>query len=144
MNEERDNKTKYKIEIVDSKFVIEEFKRLFETEIKYNIQWKMWWQRIGNLCGAAAQFSIATSTICAFAAGQFESHTVTFMAGILGTLSLVLIRFGSFALTASEQKKRELNSVLTRLGINIPLIPEDHHDLPERFDNTNNIVRFHL
>jgi hypothetical protein len=70
------------------------------------------WRKAHNACEAASKVLSGCSTVVAFAAGAYESKSLSFVAGCLGTGALVVMLFASYAARESTERTRHLNDTL--------------------------------
>lgn len=89
----------------------------YYDDIKYNIHSRSRWKIIGDTTEAIAHIFTGITAILAFAAGFFNFAMFSFIAGCLGTASLVLLQFSSYAMKESKERTEQVNRMLTSLGI---------------------------
>lgn len=89
----------------------------YYDEIRYNIYSKARWKIVADLTDTFAHVFTGISTILAFASGFFNYALFSFLAGCFGTISLVLLKFSSYALDESKERTNEINILLNKLGI---------------------------
>ena len=107
---------------IDMAFIDKIKKELVEKtyydDVKYNIQSKSRWKLIADITEAIAHIFMGMTAIMAFAAGFFDYKFLSFVAGCLGTASLVLLQFSSYSVKESKERTEQVNKILGKLGIN--------------------------
>jgi len=128
-----------------------DFKTEIEQEIiipslKEDIQdlavWRVRWRRIGNHAETLAKLTSGASTILAFSSGSFNNEMLAFVAGSLGTLSLLLLQYAKYAHSESKERDLQLNTYLRTLDIHeiarLPIADKEGGDLPT--ETTDDVI----
>lgn len=89
----------------------------YYSEIKSSLRGSVLWKNIGDICQTISKVFAGISTVCAFAAGFFNLVILSFLAGCLGTLSMVTQQFSSYASNESIIQIERTNKILKDLGI---------------------------
>ena len=93
----------------------------YRGEIVGLMRWRRIWKACGDSCEAVAKGLGGASTILAFAASANkdtqDSDLLAFISGCVGTLSLVLLGYSTYATRESRQRTNEMNSMLQALQI---------------------------
>jgi hypothetical protein len=100
-------------------------------DVKYNIRSKTRWKIASDVIEFFAQILVGASTILAFSAGYFDDKILSFIAGAIGTLALVMLRFAVYAMNESKERTIQVNKLLEKLGI---------EKIPDITSDTNNCV----
>ncbi len=114
---------KIKKELVDTNYY---------DDVKYNIRSKSRWKVVSDVSEALSHLFTGIATILAFAAGFFNFALLSFIAGCFGTISLVLLRFSSYAAKESRERTKQVNMLLDGLGI------RELTDITSASENTTN------
>jgi hypothetical protein len=105
-----------------------------KDDIRSLATWRIRWRRIGNYAETIAKITSGTSTILAFSSGSFDNKTLAFVAGSIGTLSLLLLQYAKYAHSESNERDRQLNAYLQTLGIHelakLPISDKETAELP--------------
>ena len=89
----------------------------YYDDVKKGLHYRYKWKKIGDITEAIAKIVSGLSVVFAFASGFFNISYLSFIAGCLGTLSLVLLQFSSYAFKESSERTRQINKILSKLGI---------------------------
>jgi hypothetical protein len=110
----------------------------YYNDVKTNIRFRDIYKKVGDTAETLSQIALGISAIVAFSAGFFSINILSFIAGCLGTISIVLSKFSSYSLKESKERTDQVNIILSQLGIeNIPDIIVDNQ--PVRV-NSNQIM----
>ncbi|XWV26896.1 hypothetical protein QJ857_gp0154 [Tupanvirus soda lake] len=91
--------------------------KTYFNDVKYNIKSKSRWKIVGDIAEAISHILTGVSAVLAFAAGFFDYKELSFVAGCLGTISLVLFQFSYYATKESKERTKQVNRILDKLGI---------------------------
>ncbi|XWV25557.1 hypothetical protein QJ856_gp0197 [Tupanvirus deep ocean] len=91
--------------------------KTYFDDVKYNIKSKSRWKITGDVTEALSHILTGVAAVLAFAAGFFDYKELSFVAGCLGTISIVLLQFSSYATKESKERTQQVNRILDRLGI---------------------------
>uniref|UniRef100_A0A6G6AAN0 Uncharacterized protein n=1 Tax=Borely moumouvirus TaxID=2712067 RepID=A0A6G6AAN0_9VIRU len=108
-----------------------EVEKTYQNDIKYNLRSKSRWKFIGDFVEALSELCLLASTILAFSAGFYDYMLLSYLAGLMGTISLALIGFSNYAVKESRERTKQVNILLDKIGsetipditINTPLTP---------------------
>ncbi|AQN68065.1 hypothetical protein [Saudi moumouvirus] len=108
-----------------------EVEKTYHSDIKYNLKSKSRWKFIGDFVEALSELCLLASTILAFSAGFYDYLLLSYLAGLMGTISLSLIGFSNYAVKESRERTKQVNTLLDKIGsetipditINTPLTP---------------------
>ncbi|QGR53725.1 putative membrane protein [Moumouvirus maliensis] len=108
-----------------------EVEKTYQNDIKYNLRSKSRWKFIGDFVEALSELCLLASTILAFSAGFYDYMLLSYLAGLMGTISLALIGFSNYAIKESRERTKQVNILLDKIGsetipditINTPLTP---------------------
>lgn len=108
-----------------------EVEKTYQNDIKYNLRSKSRWKFIGDFVEALSELCLLASTILAFSAGFYNYMLLSYLAGLMGTISLALIGFSNYAVKESRERTKQVNILLDKIGsetipditINTPLTP---------------------
>ena len=93
----------------------------YRREVLHLLKWRHLWKKTGDFAEAFAKGLAGASTVLAFAASSNISQKTTdvlaFTSGCVGTLSLVLLGYSSYATRESQQRTSEMNIMLGALEI---------------------------
>lgn len=116
-------KNKIKTELIDPSYY---------DDIKYNLEGRSNMKVIGDYTEIFSRILAGISSVVAFAAGFFGYNYISFIAGALNVLSLVLIIFSENAMKESKERNDVVNRLLTQLGldkvVNIAVEPDKNLD----------------
>ncbi|AGC01720.1 hypothetical protein H012_gp745 [Acanthamoeba polyphaga moumouvirus] len=117
-----------------------EVEKTYQSDIKYNLKSKSRWKFIGDFVEALSELCLLASTILAFSAGFYDYLLLSYLAGLMGTISLSLIGFSNYAVKESRERTKQVNTLLDKIGsetipditINTPLTPinAENNQLP--------------
>ena len=95
-------------------------------DVKESIRWRYLWTKCSHSLEAIAMACMSVSSILSFAAGYYVSQQwISFLAGTIGTLSLAILRYSTYAKSESRERTKDLNAILER--VNISPMPEAEH-----------------
>ena len=98
----------------------------YYSDLKYNIGSKSRLKIISDWSDGLAQLLMGISVVLAFAAGYFDHYILSFIAGCMGTISMVVLKFSSYAMKESKERTDQVNLILRKLGIDtIPIVNTD-------------------
>jgi len=88
-----------------------------EKDITNSISWRDKWGKISNVFFSFAEILCIIQTVLAFSASSYDLKLISYLAGMLGVLSISFNRFGTYARNASSEKTAQLNEILGTIGI---------------------------
>lgn len=95
-------------------------------EVEKALSGRMSWNNVSEVCEALSKILSGCSSILAFAAGSFDNMALSFSAGCVGTVALVLLLYASFASKESLERTQRLNTTLNHVGIrSMPVISNE-------------------
>jgi hypothetical protein len=106
----------------------------YRGEVISSIRWRDTWKKFGDACEAIAKGLTGVSAIFAFASSAIKdfktAEILSFTSGAVGTVSLVLLAYSSYAIRESRQRTAELNGLLNSIGVTpVPdIAPNDNGD----------------
>ena len=106
-----------------------------EKDINDSISWRDKWGKISNVFFSFAEILCIIQTVLAFSASSYDLKLISYLAGMLGVLSISFNRFGTYARNASSEKTAQLNEILGTIGIKdmVPdLMDNDYGDGDKR------------
>lgn len=110
-------------------------------DVSDTIKWRYRYRKLGIFFDNMSKLFSASSTIFAFSAGFYvDMKILSFISGILGTLSLVGIQLSNYTLNESKECTSELNKILSTFSINN--MPDISSDSNQTFNKTKNINEF--
>lgn len=87
----------------------------YYNDTEKNIRAREKWKSISDISQTISKILAGLSTVLAFAAGFFNITILSFIAGCLGTLSLVTQQFSQYSLNESKDRTLRINRILTNL-----------------------------
>ena len=87
------------------------------NEIKDSTKYRNLWKKRGMRLETCSKFFIGLGSIMSFASGVYGYQTLSFVAGAISTISLVLLQYSNFAYKESKKATQDLNLLLDNLGI---------------------------
>lgn len=81
-------------------------------DIKDLSVWRTRWRRLGNTSENLAKLTSGAATILAFASGSYDDKRLSFLAGSLGTFSLILLQYAKYAHSESKERDAQLNAYM--------------------------------
>jgi hypothetical protein len=94
---------------------------MYRGEVQSMIKWRDVWKKFGDACEAVSKGLTGVGAVLAFASSAIETpktaDILSFSAGTVGTLGLVLLAYSSYAIRESRQRTLEINHVLDTLGV---------------------------
>jgi hypothetical protein len=106
-----------------------------EKDINDSIAWRDKWGKIANVFFSFAEILCIIQTVLAFTASSYDLKLISYLAGMLGVLSISFNRFGTYSRNASSEKTSQLNEILGTIGIKdmVPdLMDNDYGDGDKR------------
>lgn len=94
-----------------------EIENNYYNDVRYNIRSKSRWKFIGDFSESISYFFTGIATILSFACGFFDNFWLAFVSGIFGTISLMLLKFSSYAMKESKERADQVNIILDDLGV---------------------------
>lgn len=88
-------------------------------------KWTVACNSIGNYLSIGAKFCTGASSVLAFSAGFYNNSSLAYLAGLSGTLALMLGQFSSYAKRESRSRITLLNNLLSYLGISHKMLVDD-------------------
>jgi len=105
-DEEEKLKTKIMSELIEPAYF---------NDVEKNIHSREKWKSISDISQTISKVLAGMATVLAFAAGFFNITMLSFIAGCLGTLSLVTQQFSQYALNESKDRTLRINRILSNL-----------------------------
>ncbi len=104
-----------------------------EKDINNCFIWRDKWSKISNTFFSMSEIICIIQTIMAFTASSYDMKLLSFLAGMLGVLSISFNRFGTYARNASSEKTSQLNEVLGTIGIKdaVPDLMDNDYSTPD-------------
>lgn len=101
--------------------------KYYTSETEDMLRGKKWWRKSGEFLEASSKIMSGVASILAFAASSNISAPVSdalaFSSGCIGTFSLVILTFSTYASRESRQRTVDLNSLLDKFDITpVPLL----------------------
>ena len=87
------------------------------NEINDSTKYRNLWKKRGMRLETCSKFFIGLGSIMSFASGVYGYQTLSFVAGAISTISLVLLQYSNFAYKESKKATQDLNLLLDNLGI---------------------------
>lgn len=106
----------YKSNLVN-RIYTELIEKTYYDDVQYHLNSKSRWKTIGDICETLSHVCTGVSAVLSFSAGVFDNKILAFIAGCLGTSSLVLLKFSSYATRESKERTDQVNILLSDLGI---------------------------
>ena len=132
---EKEKEEEQEMGIIDADFkkmIIQEILRpAIKDDIKSGTHDRKFWTHVETWCLTAAQIFAGLSAFAAFASGFFKVEFVSYIAGTLGIIGILMSRFASYAHTQIIQQVNALNTSLESIGLQQwtahlpPPLPED-------------------
>jgi hypothetical protein len=93
----------------------------YKNEVRSVLRWRGVWKKFGDSCEAISKGLTGVSAVLAFAASAIRdtktADILSFSAGSVGTIGLVLLTYSNYAIKESRERTQELNSILERIGV---------------------------
>lgn len=103
---------------VKSKIVNDIIVPNYYGEIQDTVQATKKWKKTSNIAELFSKILTGIATIIAFGAGAFTDYTfLSFIAGCIGTVSLVCQQFSTYARGEARERISQANKILQILGI---------------------------
>ena len=102
----------------------------YMMEIREFLTRRTCWRKAGIGFETTSKVLVGIGSVVSFSAGVYGSTTLSFVAGSISTLSLVMLQLSSYSYRESKEATEELNITLNTLGI--PIVPEVLHDSVEK------------
>ena len=91
--------------------------KTYYRDLNYNINSKFRWKAIGDVMEALSFIFIGIGVVLAFSAGYFDNSVLSFVAGCVETMGIVLKQFSSYSHKESVERTKQVNTLLTELGL---------------------------
>ena len=88
----------------------------YKRDVSDTVYGRFSWRKWSNAGEAASKILAGASTMLACAAGVYSSDSLSFVAGSLGTISLVCMTLSAYAAKESRERTDQLNAVLEHVG----------------------------
>lgn len=142
-NESRDNDSINSYTIIDNKklrmeILMEHIYPTYKTEIKTNLFQRKIWARFFSLFSTLTVVLMGASTVVSFSATQFKNTIyISYIAGILGVISLMCKSFSNFCRYQSSTSTHRVNTLLKSIGIQdtIPDTMAELHQNIQQYEN---------
>lgn len=99
------------------KIVRDLIEKTYYEEIKSGLEGRTKWKTVGDVAEVVSHVLTGLSTIVSFSAGFFSFEGLPFIAGCLGTMALICLKFSSYAMHESRERTSGANKILEILGI---------------------------
>lgn len=94
----------------------------YKDEVVRLLYGKTCWRQTGQVFETMSKALVAIGGIISFAAGSYNIHTLSFVAGAISTISLATLQFSAFAFRENKKQGVELNNILKKLKLDeVPL-----------------------
>lgn len=94
----------------------------YKDEVVRLLNGKTCWRQTGQVFETMSKALVAIGGIISFAAGSYNIHTLSFVAGAISTISLATLQFSAFAFRENKKQGVELNNILKKLKLDeVPL-----------------------
>ena len=87
------------------------------THIKSGLMSRSRWKIIGDVCETIGHILIGIAAILAFTVSIFDISYLSFISGFTSGLSVVLLKFSSYAMKFSKEQTDVVNLILTKLDL---------------------------
>lgn len=118
-------------------------KKNYVKEINDFIQNRRRWKKHGRNFETGSKIFIGIGSILSFASGVYDSKELSFAAGAISVISMVLLQYATFSYRESSKSTQDLNILLDSIGIkkipemNATLQSDDiHHRPPTQTTNS--------
>lgn len=89
----------------------------YYDDIRFNLKSKSVWKFVGDGSEVLAHVATGAASILAFSTGFFDNYVLSYVAGCLGIVALVLAKFSSYAMGESRERTEQVNKLLASLGM---------------------------
>lgn len=89
----------------------------FYNDVQTNLKRRTTWKNVGTVAEVISKVLAGIAAILAFAAGFFNYQILAFISGSVGTASMVVLHFSTFAKNESNVCTDEINKILTEVGL---------------------------
>lgn len=89
----------------------------YYADIKKSLRGSEFWKSVADVSETFSKVIAGGSTILAFASGFYQITTLSFLAGCLGTTSLLLLHFSAYSYAESKDKIFRVDKILKILGV---------------------------
>lgn len=100
----------------------------FENEINTIVNNKSFYKKLGQLFENISKIMVALGSLLSFSSA-FYNVQLSFIAGIITTISLVFHQFSNFCYKENKKNEKELNTLLDK--INLDIINENIRNMDE-------------
>lgn len=106
------------------------------ADLKDTLIWRYRWRKIGNFLYILSKFLTIIGAVLAFSETYFRVVYLSFAAGIMTLLAVLILQLGDFANKESKRKTYAANEILRSL--NISEVPEIIDDVKDAKNNAKN------
>lgn len=89
----------------------------YKRDVRDTIYGRFSWRKCSEFYEAASKILSGVSTIIAFAAGAYDDKALSFAAGTVGTVSIVMMTLAAYATKEAKERTDQLNATLEHLGV---------------------------
>jgi hypothetical protein len=84
------------------------------------------WRRVGIMFETASKVFLGIGSVLSFASGVYVNTSLSFAAGSVSTISLVLMQFSTYSFKESKRATEHLNIMLKNLELDVlPELPKN-------------------
>jgi len=119
-------------------------KKNYVKEIEDFIETRRKWKKHGRNFETGSKIFIGIGSILSFASGVYDNKELSFIAGAISVISMVLLQYATFSYRESSKSTQDLNVLLDSIGIkkipemNATLQSDDLHHRPQTQSQTVN------
>jgi hypothetical protein len=97
----------------------------YYNDVRTTISSRKKWMKSSNITELLSKILTGLATIVAFSAGAYTDYTfLSFIAGCIGTISLVCQQFSTYAKGEAKERTQQANAILKMLGIDASTVPD--------------------
>jgi hypothetical protein len=97
----------------------------YYNDVKGTISSRKKWMKSSNITELLSKILTGLATIVAFSAGAYTDYTfLSFIAGCIGTVSLVCQQFSTYAKGEAKERTQQANAILKMLNIDASTVPD--------------------
>jgi len=105
------------MDIITKNKIVEMINNRYYSDIEIGLNGRSCWKITGDVSETLGYLCIGASTIVSFSAGFFNIRILSFIAGGIGVLSGLLLKFSLYSMAQSKERTEEINRILTKLNI---------------------------
>lgn len=95
----------------------------YVEDVKNAVDGRRTWKKAGDVCEAFSKVLAGIASILAFSSGVYDYRELSFVSGCVGTISIVLGTFGTYANGESRERTIRLNTILNHVGLQKMVMP---------------------